>query len=135
MVEPLVVRGCIDKEQIDVGAQMLAKLAEEDGLPVHSAAWVYQVESANWRLYVSVPEGRTTRRDEANRKIFNILYGMFQEDPDMGLQYFTVIEPDDPLAVQFRRVSDRIVRRQVVRHSGPVKNGPYVEDAYVYRLP
>ena len=135
MVEPLVVKGCIDKEQIDIGAQTLAKLAEEDGLPVHSAAWVYQVESANWRLYVSVPEGRNARRDEANHKIFDILYGMFQEDPDMGLQHFTVIEPDDPMAVQFRRVSDRIVKRQGVRYSGPCGRGPFLDDSYIYRLP
>ena len=135
MVEPLVVKGCIDKEQIDIGAETLAKLAEDDGLPVHSAAWVYQVESANWRLYVSVPEGRTSRRDEANHKIFNILYAIFQEDPDMGFQHFTVIEPDDPMAVQFRKVSDRIVKRQGVRYSGPCGRGPFLDDSYVYRLP
>ena len=134
MVEPIVVKACLDQDQIDVGARMLAKLAEEDGLPVHSAAWVFQVESARWWLYVAVPEGRTTRHKEANRKIFDILYGLFQEDPDMGLQYFMVIEPDDPMAVKFRQVSDRIVKRQGVRRSGPCGRDAYLEDSYIYRI-
>jgi hypothetical protein len=134
MVEPLVVKGCIENERIEIGAQALGKLVE-DGLPVHSAAWVYQVESANWRLYVSVPEGRTNRRDEAHRKIFDILYGFFQEDPDLGFQHFTVIEPEDQMAIQFRRVSDRLVKRPGVRYSGPCGRGPFLDDSYVYRLP
>ena len=130
-----MVRTCLNQDQMDIGAQMLDQLAEEDGLPVHAAAWVYQVESATWRLYVAVPEGRNTRREEANRKIFDILYRLFQEDPDMGLQHFTVIEPDNPMAEEFRKVSGRIAKRQGVRHSGPCGRDAYLEDAYIYRLP
>lgn len=135
MVEPIVVKACLNQDQIDIGAQTLAKLAEEDGLPVHSAAWVYKLDFASWRLYLAVPEGRTTRYEEAKRKIFDILYGFFQEDPDIGFQHFTVIEPDDPMAVQFRQVSDRIAKRQGVRYSGPCGRGPFLDDAYIYRLP
>lgn len=135
MVEPIVVKACLDRDQIDIGAQVLAKLAEEDGLPVQSAAWVFLAEAARWRLYFAVPGGRTARYEEAQRKIFDILYGIFQEDPDGGLQHFSVIEPDDPMAVEFRKVSDRIVKRQGVRHSGPCGRGPFLDDAYIYRLP
>ena len=71
---------------------------------------------------------------EANRKIFDILYGLFQEDPDMGLQHFTVIEPDNPMAKECRKVSDRIVKRQGVRHSGPCGRDAYLEDVYIYRI-
>ena len=133
MVEPMVVKGCLAQDQIERGARVLARLAE-DSLPVHSAAWVYQPESGIWRLYVALPEGSVDRYHEANAKIFDTLYGMMQADPDLEFQYFTVIEPDNPMAVKFREVSDRIVKRQGVRHSGPCHKGPYLEDSYIYRL-
>ena len=55
VVEPIVAEACLNQDYIDVGAQTLAKLAEEDGLPVPFAALDYKVELTAWRPYVAVP--------------------------------------------------------------------------------
>ena len=38
------------------------------------------------------------------------------------------------MAVKFRQVSDRIVKRQGVRRSGPCGRDAYLEDSYIYRI-
>ena len=133
MVEPLVVRGCISREMISLGASVLAQLAEES-MPVYAAAWVYAPAPDSWRLVVAVPDGESIRHKEAHEQVFNVMYGKWKDTPGSEFHDFSVVDTDNPLAAAFRDVAARLPGDPGVRFSGRVLGGPYLEDAYIYRL-
>lgn len=134
MVERIVVKNCLSDLLIRAGQELLRSLSE-GGLDTYSAAWFFSSENEDWRLLVALKNLDGSGR----RGAYDAIYHLLKKNPDIestiGFYDVFVILDSDPLAQAFAKVGKGLQDGPGRTYAGPVKNGPYVEDAFVYRLP
>ena len=129
-----MVGRCLSKDMIAAGKKLIREL-DRNELPVCAAAWLCDEELAAWKLVLSLSEGKPISNLEAYQRIQSILLADSSNEPRLELDNVKVISPTSSLSHAFKKVSGEMVTEPGTRFAGPVKNGPYVEDAFIYRLP
>jgi hypothetical protein len=117
--------------------ELLIKELEKAQIHVHSALWLYDSESENWRLILA-----SNMEDfESPKKAYKHIWDVLQEMDKTGnkicfsLENITVISPRHPLINNLNKVMKtgpqdidgiRLSRRGI--------GNSYIEDAYIYRI-
>ena len=129
-----MVGRCLSKDMIAAGKRLIRELDRKE-LPVCAAAWVYDEELSRWNLVLSLSEENPISNLEAYQRIQSILFDDSPNEPWLDLDHVKVVSPGSALSRAFKKVSGEMADGPGTMFAGPIKNGPYVENAYVYRLP
>lgn len=119
---------------ITAGKQVL-DILDEAGFKVIVAFWLYTSEFEAWRLYIGSPivDSKGIRR--AYVQLLTALRS--SDDPDLASRVtITLLSPKDPLIRAFRRTFARAVevKRGARLASQVIKDGVFIEQAYLYRV-
>ena len=133
MVEEVLVKPCLSEKMIEAGRKVVIELAE-NGFPPYSAAWVFSLERARWLLVLALEnEGGA-----GDREAYEAFYHYVKNNPDIkskiGFFGISFTSKEDAQARTFRQIAGNLASGTGRTFAGPVKNGPYVEDAYIYSL-
>ena len=134
MVEEILVKPCLSEKMIEAGKRVIIEMTE-NGFPPYSAAWVFSIERARWLLVLALEnEGGASEREA-----YEVFYRFVKNNPDIkskiGFFGISFTSKADAQAPTFRKIAGTLASDEGTTFAGPIKNGPYVEDAYIYRLP
>jgi hypothetical protein len=99
------------------------------------AFWLYTSEFEAWRLYIASPVVDAEGITRAYLRLLSALRS--SDDPDLASRVtITLLSPKDPLIRAFRHTFARAaeVKDGVRLSSQVIKDGVYVEQAYLYRV-
>ena len=133
MAKNILVGRCLSKDMIAAGKRLIQELDRKE-LPVCAAAWVYDEELARWRLVLSLSEENPISNLDAYQRIQSILLNQGSDEPWLALDHVKVVSPGSLLSRALKKVSGEIITEPGAMFSGRIKDGPYVEDAYIYSL-
>ena len=134
MVEKIVVKSCLSDHMINAGRKLVNALSE-NGFDTYSAAWLFSSENEDWRLLVALKNLDGSGRRGAYDAIYHLLKKNPDIEPTIGFYDVFVVVDSDPLAQAFDRIAKGLKDGPGRMYVGPVKNGPYMDDSYIYRLP
>ena len=134
MVEEILVKPCLSERVIEAGREVLIELTE-NGFSPYSAAWVFSLERSRWLLVLALEN----EDGSGDKEAYRVFYDFAKNNPDIeskvGFFGISFTNKRDVLAQAFRKIGGTLVNGTGTSFAGPVKNGPYVEDSYIYRLP
>ena len=134
MVEEILVRPCLSEKMVEAGRKVIIEMTE-NGFPPYSAAWVFSLERARWLLVLALENEDRTGDREAYESFYHFVKNNPEIKSKIGFFGISFTSKADAQARTFRKIAGTLASGEGTTFAGPVKNGPYVEDAYVYRLP
>ena len=133
MVEEILVKPCLSEKMIEAGRKVVIELTE-NGFPPYSAAWVFSLERTKWLLVLALEN----EDGAGEREAYEVFYDFVKNNPDIeskiGFFGISFVNRRDAQAQAFRKIAGTLVNAEGKTFAGPVKNGPRVEDSYIYRI-
>lgn len=132
MAEEILVRESLSNNKLDLGRELLNEL-KKTNLKINVALWLYELDSQEWRLILSIQDYNTLDIKKIYQEIDQILRNMKSNNSEINIWNITITNEKHPFIFPiFELLKKSKIKLGNNKLSKTVINHVYYEEGYLY---